>query len=878
MTKRPRPTGWDHLLHRLLPAWFLDAWGREVQDLLRTEESVARSLGRAALLRFRVTTTVDLLRAAWQTRHLNSAGLPGDVRLALRLFRRSPGFTCVAILSLAIGVALSATAFSVLDPAFSRPLPFPHADRLVSISVATFQADSQRKGRPSYAQFRAWQAEAAAVTSSADALVAYQRRFQQQEAPGGVEDPFADLLVQSVSPDFLSLLGARTSRGRILTMDDHWAGAPPVVVISDAIWQRRLGGRPDVLGANVKVNGVAYTVVGVLAPDFHFGSQAPDVFRPMVPDTTEPAPGDFVEIVARLREGAAVDQLTAELGAVLNRDRKPDSRTTSVALVEPIRSRLYGWARNAFGPFAGVAALLLLLVTANVANLALVRASGRRQEMALRTALGAGRGRLARLVAIEAAVLTLAACALGLLLSWWTIDLLITLDPRRVGGTHPVFDLRAVLFGIAVAAVTGALAALWPGLTVLRRDRTGALRQGPQQGTDSPRQRFSQRALVMCQIACALVVLTGAGLLAKTVLRMQSYDSGIDTRHLLTAELGLPPVTSDAGGNMMLANRLLDELRAIPGVTSAGLVNGAGLSAGDLITVQSKPGVERPAAIGSTDRIVQVSSGYFETLGVPVVQGRMLTPGEFRGDTGVALVNEEAARRWWPGEADVVGARIKLGSTPWTTVVGVVRNTGLLSAESVASDPAARVFLSLAKTGSSMLLYARTVGEPLAVLPALHARALAIDRRMRILMPTDARAQLDWEVARHRDTATFVGGLAVFGLVLAAMGIYGVTTYAVARRVREIGIRKALGAGTGHVVLTVSRETAGLTLGGIALGLAASAALMRMLSSMLFGTSPLDASVFAGASLLIVAIVALATWVPMRTALRVDPVTTLRCE
>ena len=878
MTGRRRSTGWDRVLRRLLPGWFLTAWGREVTEMLRAEESAARSRGRAALLRFRVTTTVDLLHAAWQTRRLSSAGLPGDARLALRLFRRSPVYTCVAILSLAIGVALSATAFSVLDPAFSRPLPFPDADRLLSVRVATFQGDVQRTPHPTYAQFRAWQAEAAAVATSTDALVAFQRRFQPQEAPGGVEDPFADLLVQTVSPGFLSLLGARTSFGRSLTLDDHKAGAPPAVMISDDFWKQSLGGRLDVIGSNVKVNGAVYSVVGVLAPDFHFGSQAPDVFRPMLPGTnTEPAPRDFVEVIARRREGTAVDQVAAELGAVLNRDRKPDTRAAAASL-QPIRSRLYGWAPNAFGPFAGVAALLLLLVTANVANLTLARASGRRQEMTLRTALGAGRARLARLIAIEAGLLTLAACALGLLLSWWTIDLLVRFNPRSAGGVHPVFDLRAALFGTAVAAVSGAMAALWPGLTVVRRERSGALRQGPLQGTDSPRQRFSQRALVMCQIACAFVVLTGAGLLAKTVLRMQSYDPGIDTRHLLTAEVEMPPATDDGRGNMLLINRLLDELRAIPGVASAGIVYAAGLSEGDPITVASEPGGERSASMGSTDRIVHISPGYFEALGVPVVKGRMLTAGEFRSGSRVALVNEEAVRRWWTGDGDITGARIKFGDNPWFTIVGVVRNTRTLTVESVASDPAARVYVPLAKTQSSMGLSARTVGEPLDVLPALHARTLALDRRIRILMPIDARANLEWGVTRHRDTATFVAGLAAFGLLLAAMGVYGVTSYAVARRMREIGIRKALGAGTGHVVLTVSRETAALALGGVAMGLAISAGVTRMLEAMLFGTSPLDAPVFVGASLVIAGIVALATWVPLRTALRVDPMTTLRCE
>jgi predicted permease len=382
----------------------------------------------------------------------------------------------------------------------------------------------------------------------------------------------------------------------------------------------------------------------------------------------------------------------------------------------------------------------------------------------------------------------------------------------------------------------------------------------------------------MCQIACALIVLTGAGLLTRTVLRMQAYDPGIETRHLLTAELDMPEVMGDGGDNLVLAHRLLDALRALPGVTSAAIGNGAGLSAEDPLTVQSKHSGDRSAAFGSTDRIVQITAGYFEALDVPIVQGRMLTPEEFRADSRVALVNEEAARRWWPGEADIVGGRIKWGNGPWATVVGVARNTRPLSTTSVASNPASRVFIPLAKTGSSMLLYARTVGEPLSVLPALHGRALGIDRRVRILMPVNARAQLDFEVIHHRDTATFVGGLAAFGLLLAAMGVYGVTSYAVARRLREIGIRKALGASTGHVVATVSRETAALAVSGIAIGLAASAALTRLLDGMLYGTNPLDISVFAGASLLILGIVALATWVPMRTALRVDPMTTLRCE
>lgn len=877
MTSQLPPSGWDRVLRRLMPQWFLTAWGAEVTELLRAEESAARLRGRTALMRFRVTTLADLLRAAWQTHHRGGTGLGGDVRLALRLFRRSPGFTVVAISSMAIGVALATTAFSVLDSAFWRPLPFPQADRLVSLRVATFQGDAQRTRAPSYAQFRTWQAE---VKTSADVVAAYQRTYQQQEAPGGVEEGFNDLPVLSASPDFLTLVGARVSRGRSLTLDDHRPGAPAVVVISEPCWQRLFSGRADVVGATVKIAGIPQTVVGVLAPDFHFDGRPPDVIRPFVPGTSEPAPNAFVRVVARLREGADAEHLARELGVVIARDIRPGTRAP-IVLVEPLRTYLYGWAAGSFGPFAGAAAVLLLLVIANVANLTLARASRRRQEMALRTALGAARARLARLVAVEAGVLTIGAGALGLVLSWWTIDLLVRFNARGVAGVHPVFDLRAALFGAAVAVIAGAVASLWPGLSIVRREHPEALRQGPQQGTDTPRQRFSQRALVMCQIACALVVLTGAGLLTKTVLRMQSFDFGIDTNNLLNAEVEVPEA-ADGRGDMGVIRRLLDELSGVPGVTAAGLLSSGALTPGDSIGVQSRAGDMRSVAIAPTDRLLRISPGYLEAVGVPIVAGRMLTRDEWLSDSRLAIVTAEAARRWWPADSDVIGARIKLGPldspASWVTVVGVVRNTTPLSLEQIAADPAARVFVPMTEVQGSMLLAARSAGDPLALLPSFHARAVALDRRVRILLPVHAKANLEWGVVRHRETAMFVGGLAAFGLLLAAMGIYGVTTYAVGRRVREIGIRKALGAGTGHIAFTVSREFAMLAIGGIVIGLAASAALTRMIESMLYGTNPLDASVFAGASLVIVGIVAIATWMPMRTALRVDPIATLRCE
>ena len=884
-SERPRPTGWERLMRRLLPGWFRSVWGREVNDMLEAERAEAKRRGVLARVRFAFGTFADLVRAAWQLRGPVGAGWRGDVRVAARMLRRSPGFTSIAVGSLAIGVAVNATAFSVLDPALFQPLPWPEADRMESVRVQA--SPTERAFFPTYASFRTWQSQ---TPSSVEAVVAYQLRWIRRDAPGGVERDDDRLNVQTASRAFLSMLDVEVARGRGFADADYRADAAPVILVSHDYWQRDLGGRSDVVGNVVPLDGIGHTIIGVVSPEFRFEAFDIDAFRPMAPGTSrEPDDDEFLRVVVRRRTGASQERVAAELASVLPRTARDDDRPSLalIVLLQPIRAHLYGWAWTNFGPFAGVGVFLLLLVVANLANLSLVRAAGRGQELALRTALGAGRWRVARLVGFETVLITLAAGGLGILLAHWTIGTLVRLDPNRVSLMAPAFDLRVVACAAGVALVAGAAAALWPAVAALQANALPALRQGVQQGTDSTRQRLVQRSLVVCQVVSALVVVTGAGLLTKTIFRMQHYDPGVGTTNLLTAYVDLPADRYPGTKSGALLERLLEQVRAAPGVAAAGVLSSHVPAAGEVVI---EAGGERfaPALMARGvdspgDRVGYASSGYFDTVGLPTLRGRPLASALANEFGPVAVVNEEAAVRWWQSTpADVIGSRIRVDRPDrpgtWATVVGVVKTSGWITVQALAWKTPARVYFPLTQAAQGDALYVRTHGDPEAILPALDQAVRQVDPAIRIESVDDARASMEAEIAYHRVNADILLALAAFGMLLAAMGIYGVTAYAVARRTREIGIRKALGAGAGHVLRTLGRESALLAAIGIVVGLGLAAAVTRVLESMLFGTDPLDPIVFAIAAAVVAAIVAIATYLPARRALRIDPMRTLRSE
>lgn len=831
-------------------------------------------------------------------------GLMADVRVGCRTLQRSPGFTFFAVLSLALGIAANATVFSVIDSALFRPLPFPHAERLVEVGLRL-----PREGRTPPADhglFREWRA---GVRSSADAVVAYTRRWRFLEGVEGADEEVLDAIV---SAGFFEVLGARADQGRLFTEADYRVDGPPLAVVSHGFWSGAMRGDPDVLGRRIELDGAGHTIVGVLAPELTVRPLDASVFTPLRP----PAPGGVeagqsrsevilselgpadanspVDVVARLREGATPQQLVEELRPITaaHAERDPGTDAVGVPMVRPLRDALYGWVWDAYGAFMGVVAFVLLLVAANLANLTLVRSTNRRREMAVRTALGAGRWRLARQIGIEILLVSGGAAALGILLTRWGITVLLTMNPQSVARVAPRFDLNVVIFAATASLLAGLLAALWPIASAVRADLRDALQESSRQATGGGHHQLVQRGLVVVQIAGSLLLLTGAGLLTKTTYRMQQYDPGIEAEGLLRAQIDLPDDGYDEGPQRLhLVERLLDRLRAAPGVVSvSATAHGSSFSRGTTpteggVTLEGR-GERLPAALAEGS-YGYVSADHFETLGVPVVRGRGFTSAELQGTSApVALVNQEAARRWWPeARGEVVGERFKLGPPgspePWITIVGVVRDTGSLYLTQMDRPTTPRVHLPLSRSGGSFReeqLYVRTIGDPAGLVPSLRAAADELDPDLLLRLPWEVSARLEWETAYHSVNGRILLAFAAFGLLLAAMGIWGVVAYRVARRTREIGIRKALGAEAGQILRTVSRESVVLALFGIAAGLALSAGLTRVLESMLFGVSPLDPLVFAVVSLFLAVVVGVATYLPARRATSVDPVVALRGE
>jgi predicted permease len=563
-------------------------------------------------------------------------------------------------------------------------------------------------------------------------------------------------------------------------------------------------------------------------------------------------------------------------------------------MLEPMRDDLYGWATSRFAPFMGIVACVLLLVAANLANLVLVRATNRGGELAVRAALGAGRGRLARQVVLEVALVTAAAAALGTLLTSWGISLLVNKSPWQVAQTVPRLDARVATFAVAAALLAGLFAALAPALSAATGDFLGRLQQSARQASGGGAQRLARRALVVFQIACSLLLLTGAGLLTKTIIRMQQHDPGFEIDNLVNLYMTIPEGRYEsAPERALLVDRLLDHLRAVPGVVSAS-ITGGGDSALSRLTqaAQTEGGITleghdqrlSAAAVGGQARSSYIGEDYLATLGVPILRGRSFVEAD--GEAGaplVAIVNEEAADRWWPA-GDALGKRFKLGPpdspSPWITVVGVVRTYRSHYVSDFAQEDAPRLYLPLRRDAMSdwPSYYVRTAAAPGPLVGSFKAAIEEVDPAILFHRASHLRDERDSGLDRYAVDANVLLAFALFGVVIAAMGVYGVVAYGVAHRTREIGIRKALGARTGHVFRTVTRESVILAAIGIAAGLALSAALTRGLESMLHGLSPLDPTVYAVVSVLLALVVALATWLPARRATRVDPVVALRMD
>jgi putative ABC transport system permease protein len=814
-----------------------------------------------------------------------------DVRYAVRMLRKSPGFAAVAVTALALGIGANTAIFSVVNAVLLSPLPYAEPGQLV-VLTNEFQKLGFQNVNVSVPEYRDY-LEQGGVFEGATAIYPVNINLT------GVDEP-ERIQAMIVSPSFFDVLGVAPELGRTFQKEDEHPGIAEVAVISHGLWQRRFGGDPGVLGRRLRLDDDDFTVVGVMPAEFRHPGSTPTEVEIWVPSGFSATPFDpparkdriLNSLVARLAAGATPElaQRSMDLVAARLQEQHPDSYPADAGFgvrVAPLHDTLVGNVRPALLVLLGAVGLVLLIACANVANLLLARAAARQKEVAVRLALGAGRARLVRQFLTESVLLALAGGALGLVLALWGIDALLALSPPNIPGLGGVGVDGAVLaFTLATSLLTGVAFGIVPALQTTESGLHESLKEGGRSATGARRNRLSG-IFVVSEFALALVLLIGAGLLIRSFWRLQEVAPGFDPRNVLTAEVWLPtPNQPDRGRyfapekKVAFARQLLERVRALPGVEYAGLTTGlplgSNLSSG-LFTAEGREtlGLEGSAR-GEARR---VTPDYFRAMGIPLLSGRAFTESDDRVPASVAVVGERLARRIWPGE-DPLGKRLKLGgptsTAPWLTVVGVV---GDVKSRGMDVETPLQIYIPFfSEPNLYMALAARTNSDPAALTRVVAEEARAIDGDQPVYNVRTMEQALAVSTAQRRFSTLLLGIFAGVALVLAAVGIYGVMAYAVSQRTREIGVRMALGARPGHILRLVVGGGMAMALAGVAAGLAAAFALTRVMAGLLFDVSATDPLVFGAISILLVGVALLACYVPARRAARVDPLVALRTE
>ena len=794
-----------------------------------------------------------------------------DLRYAVRSLARSPGFAVAAIATLAIGIGGTTAIFSVVNGVLLRPLPFARSERLVGVWGHHVTIGRETASLP---DFLDWRRESRAVEDMA-AFANTRFNLAGDGEPEVVRGAAA-------TANLLPLLGLAPSAGRAFTADEERAGAARVVLLGDGFWRRRFGARPDVLGRTLQLSGVPHTVVGIAPPALRL-QQEVDVWTPLVTDTVLGRRNDFLTVVGRLRAGATLAQAQEELTTVARRlavEYPASNAGWGVELVA-LQEQMVGAVRPALLVFMGAVALVLLIACANVANLMLARVTAREREVTIRAALGASRGRLARQLLTESAVVALAGGALGLLLAVWGVQGLRTLQPGTIPRAEEVgIDPAALLFALGVSLLTGLLFGLLPALRVVRRDPRAGLQASSRGSTGGTGVRSTRGALVLAEVALAFMLLIGAALLIRSFSRLQEVDPGFAGQGILTARLSFPRnAYAEPEQRVAFAERLMERLRATPGVRAAALVSDPPLGGSAPYWAFSVEGVEPPAAEVVQDAVVfSAGPGYFETVGIPLADGRLPAASDRADAPPVAVVSRSLARRYWPDRSPL-GARITFGdpadtASTWMTIVGVV---GDVRQASLAEAPYPQVYLPYAQLPvRSIVITARGPSDPLTLLPALKARVAELDPGLPLSQVATMDQVVTATLARPRVNAVLLGGFALVALALAAVGIYGVIAYGVVQRTRELGIRMALGAGSEQLLRLVVRQGMAPVLAGVALGAVGALAGGRALESLLFGVGAADPLTFAAVTAFLLLVAFAASYLPARRAARSDPMVALR--
>jgi putative ABC transport system permease protein len=820
-----------------------------------------------------------------------------DVRYTLRTLRKSPGFTFVAVFALAVGIGGNTAIFSLVDAIRSKALPYPDPDRLVQLWGNVQRTRVERRGA-SYPDYLDWRAQSKSFEDIA-AGDAQWMTFVGSDEPERIQTEF-------VAAPYFSLLGVSPARGRgFEANEDDVARPAPVVVLSDGFWKRRFGADPQVIGRTLTLCCAArqYTVVGVMPPGFKGLSDAAELW---VPFAMYASPGTMADrgsrgfaALARLKPGVTLAAAQRDMDAISRRLEQayPNTNEKRAVEISPLAVELFGNLRPALLTLMAAVAFVLLIACANVANLLIARSETRRREIAVRTALGAGRGRLLRQLVTESCVLTLLGAAVGLVFARLAVSALIAQSPVTFPSfATPDLDVRVALFTIAVSLACGLLVGLVPGLQAHTPDLSNALKESARSSGGRQSQRV-RSALVVVEVSLAVVLLVGAGLMIRSVRNLAALNPGFDPHSVLTLHASIPrtspppaapaaagtPATPSPPPRPVVEGRvLLDRLRAIPGVAAAALGSDLPLDSGggsaSFYTAEGQP----PVNAQNMPRIYvhRVTPEFFSTLRIPFVQGRTFTDAEVSPASPAVIVSEGVVRRFWPGQ-DPIGKRLKFGgspssTSPWMTIVGVV---GEVKYRGLPQNPTADpdIFLPFTDRNSLVGLVLRTTVPPSALIATVRAEVRAADRSIPLYNIATMEEQVSGVTSRSRFTMWLMGVFAACALMLAVVGIYGVMSYLVSQRTREIGIRLALGAKGQDILRLVVGNGARLIGAGIVIGIAASFALQRLVSSLLFGVTAADAA--AGFAVVILAAVAmLACYLPALRATRVSPLNALRSE
>jgi putative ABC transport system permease protein len=804
-----------------------------------------------------------------------------DTRYAFRMLRKNPGFTAVAVLTLALGIGANTAIFSVVYAVLLKPLPYTNPDQLFTAFQANKQQGIAETGC-SYLNFEEWRAQNH-VFSELAGIVAHQLTLTGRGEPTVVN-------TSVVTPEFFALLDVKPVAGRIFLPQDGKQGAPPVVLVSEDLWRGRFGADPKIIGTSINLDQRPSTVIGIISGAFRtpFFTTKQEVWIPLVQDplfsTFMPKRGShLLPVIGRLKPGVSVAQAQAEMDAISGRlagEFPAENNGWTVRLV-PLQKEIVGDVRTALLVLLGAVGLVLLIACANIANLLLTRATSRSKEIAVRTALGAGRVRIIRQLLSETAVLGLLGGAVGIALAYWGVEALSSLLPSSLPLMNPNrVDYFVLGFALFLSAIVGVAFGLVPAMFAANADIQNTLREGARSG-ESRNRRRARSLLAVAEISLAMVLLVTAGLLLRSFARLTSVSPGFDAQHIVKADISLPQFQYSTPQQWTaFSEELLGRIQSDPGLQDSAVVVPRPIADRNVklpFDIVGNP----PSSAGAsrTASFVSVSPGYFHVMGIPLLAGRFFNQHDISSAPRVSIISEAMARLYFPNQ-DPLGKQLTFGFPPngeaMREIVGIVGNVRDVA---LGQNPGAMMYVPFAQApfwGANLVV--KSTLSTSSVAAAIRQEVQRMDKDIPVTDVAKMPDLIDASVAQPRFRTFLLGLFAAMALVLAATGIFGVISYSVSRRTNEIGIRVALGASRNTILSMILRETLVLTFAGLAVGLPCALAASHLVGHMLFNVSANDPATLAAVAFSLAAVAALAGYIPARRAMRVDPMVALRYE